>query len=202
MLRRVWFFRFALSLALLLPFLGCTSFGPIVPPVWSIIPLSLQEETLAVGQQKEWTFDQADGDIFLLFMEARTDWESLAGNHYGMELVVNGRTVTGEYVINKPEQFTFADGRAYPYYRKQGTFSPAAYWSLFYSPDFESNNVRGSQYQVLDGQAYLYVFDITPLVKRGERNTVVMRNRGEEVQDYLKRPVPLHVRQVRVLRKL
>lgn len=161
--------------------------------------LSLEEGALDAGEEKTWSVDVWPGTPVLLSLEARIGWHKLAGSAAIMELEVNGVPVADEMLINKPDTFTYADGREFAYYGKE----PGAHscWTLFYSPDFESSNKPGSGYQVLDGQAYVYVFDITQLVQPERANTITLANRGEPVRDKLRQAVPLVFRRVRLLRE-
>jgi hypothetical protein len=165
---------------------------------WSILPLALQEDTLYTGEQRAWSFDIPSEGTILLSLEARIAWDKLAGSAHILELTVNGTPVTSEMLINKPITCTYADGRSYDYYKPIKLGSPS-YWMLFYSPDYESNNVRGSKYQVLEGQAYLYMFDITKLVRQGQVNRIIASNQGEPVRDIWNKPIPLTLRQVKLL---
>jgi hypothetical protein len=167
---------------------------------WSILSLTSREDVLYTGEQRLLSFQASNAhDLVLLSLEARIDWHQLAGSAGIMELLVNGAPVTSEFLINKPITFTYADGRSFSYYRKLESDPDTSYWLLSYSPDYESNNVPGSGYQVLEGQAYLYIFDITELVNPGQVNTITLINQGEEVRDYWDKPVPLAFRQVRLL---
>ncbi len=165
------------------------------PEKSSVIPLNLPENKLAVGEQKSWNFKAPANGTILLSLEARIDWEKLAGSAFIMELTVNDVPITGERLINKPFKVTFADGQKGVYYGK----SPTPYWMLFYSPSYEANSEIGSGYRVLEGQACLYIFDLTSLVKPGQVNKITLYHRGEYLRDILNRPIPLNFRQVKIL---
>lgn len=169
---------------------------------WLISPLNLDEAVLSVGEEKRWEFEAPMESLILLSLEAHIDWEKLAGGAYIMELVINSAPITGDLLINKPINFTIADGRTNIYYKKAEPNARFLSWAVFYSPDYEANNVPGSGYQVLDGQACLYVFDITSLVKPGRVNEIILSNHGELPQAELHRPIPLKFRQVKLLQKL
>jgi hypothetical protein len=174
---------------------ACTLFGP---PQWSNIPLSIQADTLYTSEQRTWNFDAPPHGTVLLSIEARIGWYQLAGAYPLMELRVNDRPVTADMLINKPITFTLADGRSFSYYLRQ-TPDSDLYWDVFYSPDFESNNVADSQYRVLEGQAYLYTFDITPLLRHGQTNTIILINRSERLQEIEPGPIPLVFRQAKLM---
>jgi len=116
-----------------------------------------------------------------------------------MEVLVNQKPVTADLLVNKPLTYTYADGRRFPYYTGIISSAESLYWALTYSPDYESNNVPGSNYQVLEGQTTLYVFDITRLLQPRQANTITLANRGAAVSEVVKRPVSLIFRQVKLL---
>ncbi len=166
---------------------------------WSIQPLALQVEKILTGKQRSWTFKATGHDTVLLAIEARLDWPRLAGSFQAMQLEVNHMPVTADFLINKPAAFTYPDGRTYNYYQLPTPDVSTPGWMLQYSPDFESNNVAGPSYQVLEGQAYLYIFDITPLVRSGKMTTLTLTNRSEVAAAILGQPIPLAFRQVKLL---
>jgi hypothetical protein len=67
---------------------------------------------------------------------------------------------------------------------------------LFYSPDFEANNSANSGYQVKEGQAYLYQFDISALVDSRKLNTLQIANRGQLASQELGHELQIQLRQV------
>ncbi len=175
---------------------------PTPTAAWSILPLASGESTLYIGEEMEWSFDVPSSEVVLLSLEAHVVWPGLAGGDPVMEILVNDKTVPSELLVNKAITFTCADGRSFPYHRGAELESPP-YWVLFYSPDYESNNTFGSNYQVLEGQACLYIFDITSLVEYGQTNKVVLINRGERVHDILDldQPITIAFRQVKLIKK-
>ncbi len=197
-------------IALVSPTATPTAFPPATPtpaaaPVthgsakWSITPLTAQD-ILYQGEQRVWSFDASSEGITLLSMEAHIDWSNLAGAANLLELTVNENPIIGEMLINKPGVYNYADGQSEAYYRLRGESTSQFLWTVFYSPDYESNNVRGSGYQVLEGQACLYLFDITQLVQPGQGNKITLSNRGEPEQRVTKRPIPLMLRQIKLLK--
>jgi hypothetical protein len=157
------------------------------------------DDVLYTGEQQAWDFAATSQDTVLLSFEARIDWHQLAGGTPVLEITVNDKPITGEFLVNKPMTFTYADGRRIPYYDLNVTANPEPYWNVFYSPDFVSNNVPGSGYQVLEGQAYLYVFDISDLVRQDQTNKITLRNWGQHAQQVTKRPITLVIRRMKLL---
>ena len=174
---------------------ACTLFNP---PQWSYVPLAIEADMLYTSEQRTWNFDPPAHSTVLFSIEARIDWPQVAGGCALMNLIVNDRPVVETMLINKPPTFTYPDGRSYNYYYDQG-HGYGHLWILFYSPDFEANNVAGSSYQVLEGQAYLYTFDISPLLKHGQPNTVTLINQSEHYCESEPTPIPLVFRQAKLM---
>ena len=169
------------------------------PVKWSRTPLAAQD-TLYPGEQRVWSFDASSEGITFLSLETHIDWDKLAGSANLLELTVNGSPITGEMLVNKPITFNFADGQSQAYYRLRDESTAQFLWTVFYSPDYESNNVPGSGYYVLEGQACFYIFDITQLVQSGQVNKITLSNRGEPERQVTKRPIPLVLRQAKLLK--
>lgn len=166
---------------------------------WSIRPLAAEESKLSPNEFKTWTVDVPSRNTVLLSVEAHIAWDQLAGSAPIMEVLINDAPVTAEFLINKPLTYTYADGRRFLYYAGTDYSPQSLYWVLAYSPDYDSSNVSGSTYQVLEGHATLYIFDITRLLRLGQANTITLANHGAIVQEKVKRPVPLVFRQVKLL---
>lgn len=168
-----------------------------------ILELALQEQSLESGQQASWTISMPAAKSVLLFIEARVDWPSLAGLAYLMEISVNDLPLTEGLLLNKPPTFTFADGRTYRYYGYIEEYSANSmpFWGVFYSPDYESNDlpssVISSGYSVNEGSAYTYLFDITTLIST-EQTQITLLNRGEQYTEALNQPIILMYRQLKL----
>jgi len=150
--------------------------------------------TLQAGEMVAWQVWSETQRTALLALDARIDWANLAGSAPVMWLEVNGQPIGQFALVNKAITFTLADGRQYAYTQASGG------WQVFYSPDFEANNLPGSGYQVLEGAAYHYVFDITDLMVANQMNTITLCNRSEALRDRAGKPFPLVVRQVSLAR--
>jgi hypothetical protein len=98
----------------------------------------------------------------LLDLEARLNYRIVAGANYALNIWVNGRPLTGP-LLNKAAQFTYKDGRTFPYRNAEG-------WLVMYSPDFSANNgPAGGGYQVMTdpGEAYRYRWDLSAVAGGG-----------------------------------
>lgn len=106
-----------------------------------------------------------EGDLPLsriLDLQARLNYHIVAGANYALNVWVNGQRLTGP-LLNKAAQFTYKDGRTFPYQRAEG-------WLVLYSPDFNANNgTAGGGYQVMTdpGEAYRYRWDLSAVAGAG-----------------------------------
>ncbi|MCX6011937.1 MAG: hypothetical protein NTV30_00695, partial [Chloroflexi bacterium] len=120
---------------------------------------------------ERWTIRMQGEETLRVY--ARLPWKQVAGAANALEVLVNGKMLTAP-VINKSASFTYADGREINYLD-----SVTGHWTIFYSPDFVSNNTNaGGDYQVVTnpGEAYRYVWDISRLTAGGEPAEVSFRN--------------------------
>jgi len=157
------------------------------------------ELLLKTGEQSAWQFDAPGaGRPVRLALEARLDFEKLAGATPCLEVLVNGEPVMGPRLSNKALDFDFADGRAFAYFHPSTGQQPYNLWMVFYSPDFSGNAQPGSGYQVLSGEPYRYEFDITPLVRPRQTNTMSVTNHSEPAAEKLGRPLWLVIRHMTV----
>lgn len=132
---------------------------PTDPPTPVLTPIP-NEIVLNPGQAWE-------GDIpvsRVLDLQARLNYRIVAGANFALSISVNGKPLTGP-LLNKAAQFTYKDGRTFPYYSAE-----APGWLVLYSPDFSANNgPAGGGYQVMTnpGEAYHYRWDLTALAGAG-----------------------------------
>lgn len=159
----------------------------------------LQEEgVLAPGEQVTWMFKTQAVEAVWLWLEARVDWHRLAGATMALEIRVNDVPLEAGRLINKSLTYTLADGRSNTYCCRPAADTSVA-WVLFYSPNFADNDLPGSGYQVLEGQSYRYVFDITGLATTGQANTITLVSWTQAASKKLEKTVRVIYRGVRVL---
>jgi len=120
-----------------------------------------------------------EGDIpatKTLTLLARLGFEKPAGGNYALDVSVNGQRISAP-LLNKAQNFKYADGRTFPYYNSSG----APGWLVQFSPDFVANDTSAAgTYQVVTnpGQAYLYMWDISSLVGTSPKVRVRVYNNG------------------------
>ncbi len=108
-----------------------------------------KEISLAPGET--WEGEVRAAPLFEIM--ARIQWEHVMGMEAVLEVRINGQPVSGG-LVNKNESFRLADGRRFPYYDKT-----AHAWTLFFSPDFSSNESSDAgDYEVVTdpGEAYRF----------------------------------------------
>lgn len=122
-----------------------------------------------------------EGDIpvtRILDLQARIQYAIPAGSNPALDVSVNGHRVAGA-LLNKSSQFTYKDGRSFPYYSPD-----VPGWMVFYSPDFATNNAdAGGGYRVMTnpGEAYHYRWDISALSEPGTTMHVRIACTGAKV---------------------
>ncbi len=116
----------------------------------------------------------------ILIVKARIDSINMNGEDDIMRVRVNGNIVTKTQLINKGPYWTYGDARRLAYYNSEHKS-----WNLFHSPDFKSNNYEESGYRVIDGDAYIYEFDVTKMVKKEEDfKVIIWHSANEWIDDY------------------
>ena len=90
-----------------------------------------------------------------------------AGANPVMEINVNGSKVLGRHLVNKSVNINY-NGTT-----KMSLISAGA-WYVLYAPDFEIIPDMATQYPG-DPNPYLLIFDITKLVKAGDKNELVIK---------------------------
>lgn len=162
-------------------------------------PLPLFEGTTSIpdGEAREWTFASPRASNVVLHLEAHIKWSQLAGDAGIMDLKVNGLAIPKSALVNKPLQFTYADGRLNCYHEisEEG----AGRWHVFYSPEFGDNDSGASGYAVREKMSCIYEFDITALLRPGGINKITLRNAGERARQLLGKPLPIMCRDVRLI---
>lgn len=109
---------------------GTDGKAPAAPPVATVF----SELRLDPGKDQTFTFDAPrcpDGQIAVLSMLARLDFKQVAGYAGSLRLKLNGKTVEGERMLNKPPRVKARSGDLYSMVGND-------IFSSYYSPDFSS----------------------------------------------------------------
>ncbi|MFA5267250.1 MAG: BatD family protein [Methanoregula sp.] len=124
----------------------------------------------------------ATSEVYLS-MTARADAKALSGGRSFMRIVVNGKNITGERLVNKNMNFTYGDGFKTTYWSTN-----MSAWYLFFSPDFVGYDNPKLTDHILEGNAYVYKFDVSDIVNKGAPNVVAIENIGDEVAAQYTKP--------------
>jgi hypothetical protein len=131
------------------------------------------------GEEVKVSLDAPTTSEVYLSMTARADSKDLGGGRSFMRIRVNGKEITGERLVNKNLNFTYGDGFKTTYYSNKS--NDLAAWYLFFSPDFVGYDNPKLKDHILEGNAYLYKFDVSNIVNKGAPNEIALENIGDEV---------------------
>lgn len=135
------------------------------------------------GEEIKTSLDSPATSEVYLTMTARADAKTLSGGRSFMRIRVNGKNVTGERLVNKNLNFTYGDGFRTSYWSPN-----MSAWYLFFSPDFVGYDNPKLADHILEGNAYVYKFNVADLVNKGAPNEVIIENIGDEVAAQYTRP--------------
>jgi hypothetical protein len=128
------------------------------------------------GEEIKVSLDSPTTSEVYLSMTARADSKDLGGGRSFMRIRVNGKAITGERLVNKNLNFTYGDGFRTSYYSTN-----MSAWYLFFSPDFVGYDDLTLKDHILEGNAYIYKFDVSNIVNKGAPNEIALENIGDEV---------------------
>jgi len=155
-----------------------------------------EEQRVRSGGAAELTFELPEipkGHQVRLMLDARVDWPGLSGFNPWMIVRVNGHTLRGPQLLNKPVDFTTRNGVDF-------VWDKGGQWTVLYSPDFSDEvRTRPMPWGFPDTDPYGFVWDVTPFVKSGankvafthlpllaQGTTLVLRNVRVEVGEPVK----------------
>ncbi len=184
-MRRVMFTCFlALMLVSAVFIAGCASDRRIDNPTTTIsttqtvLPSAALNKAVNVpyGEEIKLSLDSPATSEVYLTMTARADSKELGGGRSFMRIRMNGKEIASERLVNKKLNFTYGDGFNSTYYSKS-----MSAWYLFFSPDFVGYDDPKLLDHILEGNAYIYKFDVSDIVNKGAPNEIVLENIGDEV---------------------
>lgn len=132
--------------------------------------------TIPYGEEVKISLDSPATSEVYLTMTARADAKELSGGRSFMRIKVNGKELDGKRLTNKNLNFTYGDGFKTSYYSRNMTA-----WYLFFSPDFVGYDNPRLLDHILEGNAYVYKFDVSDIVNKGAPNEILFENIGDEV---------------------
>jgi hypothetical protein len=157
---------------------GCTDSSRSPGQQAVVIPSTSPHASVSVpyGEETKTSLDSPATSEVYLTMTARADAKSLSGGRSFMRIVVNSKNITGERLVNKNLNFTYGDGFKTTYWSAN-----MSAWYLFFSPDFVGYDNPKLVDHILEGNAYVYKFDVSDIVNKGAPNEVMIENIGDEV---------------------
>ncbi len=157
---------------------GCTgsSRSPGQQVVYATQTTPIQSMNVPYGEEGKISLDSPATSEVYLTMTVRADAKTLSGGRSFMRITVNGKNVAGERLVNKNLNFTYGDGFKTAYWSTN-----ISAWYLFFSPDFVGYDNPKLADHILEGNAYVYKFNVSDLVNKGAPNEVIIENIGDEV---------------------
>jgi hypothetical protein len=137
---------------------------------------SVSTVTVPYGEETKISLDAPGTSEVYLTMTARANAKELGGGRSFMRVNVNGKPIPPEKLVNKNLNFTNGDGFKTSYYSRN-----MSAWYLFFSPDFVGYDNPSLSDHVLEGNAYVYKFDVSDMIDKGAPNEIVIENIGDEV---------------------
>lgn len=119
----------------------------------------------------------------LLFFKARINHPFEAGAQFLLKIIVNNELLNQRFDVNKPNERVIGDKRILQWFNIQKES-----WSIPYSPDFKSNYLN-EKYKVENGDAYLFIFDLSKLNKINSKYNIVLYHTGTEEKEVFKNDI-------------
>jgi hypothetical protein len=168
----------AIMLILVAMTAGCTDSSRSPSQQAVVITSTIPPASISVpyGEETKTSLDSPATSEVYLTMTARADAKSLSGGRSFMRIVVNGKNITSERLVNKNMNFTYGDGFKTTYWSAN-----MSAWYLFFSPDFVGYDNPKLADHILEGNAYVYKFDVSDIVNKGAPNEIMIENIGDEV---------------------
>lgn len=156
---------------------GCTGSGsPNQKTTYATPTPAPAKVTVPYGEVVKTVLDSPATSEVYLTMTARADAKNLSGGRSFMRIQVNGKNITADRLVNKNLNFTYGDGFKTSYWSAN-----MSAWYLFFSPDYVGYDNPKLADHILEGNAYVYKFNVSDLVNKGTPNDIVIENIGDEV---------------------
>jgi hypothetical protein len=130
------------------------------------------EVLIAPESEHEWEITHQPGEKTLLKIKQRQVAPGFGGWNYSIKFTLNGQPLRSRLdretllLKNRPESFVFKNGRTMYYDQGDGA------WLAIYSNSYTASPAH---YGMTDPDPYVYVLDVTPLLKPG-KNVLKARN--------------------------
>ena len=131
---------------------------------------------------REWEFEASAGEqVFLSLTTRQMSEAAMGGFNYSIQFMVNGKPLRARFdrqtmlLINRPDHFTFRDGRTLYYDQGDGS------WLAIFSNSYKNSPARLG---IRDPEPYTYQFDLTPLLRNGKNHFSArnLRAKNDKIQ--------------------
>ncbi|NMB79536.1 MAG: hypothetical protein GYA23_10645 [Methanomicrobiales archaeon] len=157
---------------------GCADEKRSTPTIPVTTAPPTQKVTVPYGEELKVSLDAPVTSEVYLTMTARANSRELGGGRSFMRLKVNGKDILAQRLVNKKLNFTY--GGEKPFRTTYYSTNMSA-WYLFFSPDFAGYENPEQADHILEGNAYVYKFDVSDIVNKGVPNEILIENIGDEV---------------------
>ncbi len=138
------------------------------------------------GETQTFAFEAPEtpeGRDAVVTLNARLHSAKVAGHTYALKLSLNGESLGGERLLNRPRQLKARSGSIFP-------AGSAGGFRVFYAPDYDSPE-RDQHYGLIDDvKACRFELDVSDIIQAGENELVITNSARETVTN------PLHVGEV------
>jgi hypothetical protein len=121
-----------------------------------------------INEQKE-----VNPETKYLSFRARINYINEAGGQTLLKILIDDNPLTSSFIINREFEIKTIDGRVSSLYNENDNT-----WKLIYSPDFVSNYSHTKKYKVTNQDPYLFIFDISSLIKDKKKINIVFVHAG------------------------
>jgi len=138
---------------------------------WAAVPV-VAEMRLARGEKKTFHFDvpkPPPGRDLVLVLRTRLDTPKPAGYTQALRLVLGGKPLGADRLVNKPLRVRTQSGRV-------ASMAAGQRLTVFYSPDFESPDDHPNYGLLGDVKACEFALRVTDLLERGTNELVVQNS--------------------------
>lgn len=156
---------------------GCTDNRTTTSLPTTPITQSVQTVTAPYGEEVKVTLDSPTSSEVYLTMTVRANSEKPGGGRSFMRVRVNDKEIGSERLVNKKLNFTYNLNNFKTTYYSENMSA----WYLFFSPDFSWYANTQHIDHIIEGNPYIYKFEVSDLVYRGAPNEIVIENIGDEV---------------------
>jgi hypothetical protein len=153
-----------------------TALAPAAEPLAVVAP----EVRLEPGKSQTLTFNVPEallGQKPSLAFLARLDSPTLGGSTFSLQVIVNGKTLEGDRLLNKPLDTEMLSGLRLDWYGGLG-------WRVVYSPDYEACNRDDHPACLVGGHAYDFVLDLAGVLRAGA-NEIVFKHSETRINNLL-----------------